>query len=181
MNIGHRIKQLRKSRGWTQTQLVSAARQYIPEGKVLARETMSRIENGHRPPDLWVVSAIAQAMGLTSGEIIDGAETEPLALRLRVGEQPSGVAGLVERLELLPAEIRLELTAGLSALLDVLLTAFEGIGLSENERELLRYLREASPERREAIHRLIAAAIAEEVGPDGAVVEPPAVAPSAGD
>lgn len=181
MNIGHRIKQLRESRGWSQGQLVSEARRYIPEGKVLARETMSRIENGHRPPDLWVVAAIAQAMGLTSGEIIDGAEADLSVLRAHAGEPSTGVTGLVERLELLPAEIRLELTARLSALLDVLLGAFEGVGLSENERELLRYLREASPEKREAIHRLIAASMAETVEPDAALAEAPAAPSGSGD
>ncbi len=56
----------------------------------------------------------------------------------------------------------------MNALLDALLTAFEGVGLSENERELLRYLREASPEKREAIHRLIVAEMAEAAGPDAA-------------
>ncbi len=181
MNLGYRIKQLRQSRGWSQQQLVSEARRYIPEGKVLARETMSRIENGHRPPDLWVVSAIAQAMGLTPGEIIDAAGAEPYALRPGAGSQATGVAGLLDRLELLPADLRADLTARLSALLDVLLTAFEEAGLSENERELLRYLREASPEKREAIHHLVAAARAETAEPDAAVEETSAAAPGRGD
>ncbi len=79
MQIGNRIKFMRESRGWSQVQLVNEARKYIPEGKVLARETMSRIENGHRPPDLWVLSAIAQALGLTPGEILDGVEAGPPA------------------------------------------------------------------------------------------------------
>ncbi|OQA43186.1 MAG: Helix-turn-helix domain protein [Chloroflexi bacterium ADurb.Bin325] len=146
MQIGNRIKFMRESRGWSQVQLVNEARKYIPEGKVLARETMSRIENGHRPPDLWVLSAIAQALGLTPGEILDGVEAGPPA----------------------PSPLRQNLAAPLNALLDALLTAFEGVGLSENERELLRYLREASPEKREAIHRLIVAEMAEAAGPDAA-------------
>jgi len=182
MKIGNRIKTLRERHGWSQAQLVNEARKYIPEGKVLARETMSRIENGHRPPDLWVLSAIAQALGISPGEIIDAPEVEPSAPRLRTGEPATDVAGLVERLELLPAGLRQDLTGRLSALLDVLLTAFESIGLSENERELLRYLREAAPEKREAIHRLIVAATAEAAAPDAAAAATsPALSPRSGD
>ncbi len=168
MQIGNRIKFMRESRGWSQVQLVNEARKYIPEGKVLARETMSRIENGHRPPDLWVLSAIAQALGLTPGEILDGVEAGPPAPSPPASGPSADIGGLVERLELLPAALRQNLAAPLNALLDALLTAFEGVGLSENERELLRYLREASPEKREAIHRLIVAEMAEAAGPDAA-------------
>lgn len=174
MNIGVKIKRLREGRGWSQTRLLQEARKYIPDNKVLARETMSRIENGHRPPDWWVLNALAQALGTTAGDLIDGAPgeelTAPGTAAADAGDVPprptswtnryrSGdLAGLVERLELLPRGLRDEIVARLAALLDVLLNAVENVGLSENERELLRYLREASPEKQEAIHRLVAAA-----------------------
>jgi len=46
---------------------------------------------------------------------------------------------------------------------------------------LLRYLRGASPEKREAIHHLIAAAMAETAEPDAALAEAPAAPSGPGD
>ena len=71
MAVGEKIRALRQDRGWTQGQLLVQARRYIPKGKKLARETMSRIENGQPRVDLWILEAIARALAVPVSDLLD--------------------------------------------------------------------------------------------------------------
>jgi len=60
-----RMKQLRKKRGWTLEQLASLSG--------VSRSMLSQIERGGANPTLTVAYRIAQAFGLTLGELVDEA------------------------------------------------------------------------------------------------------------
>ena len=64
--LGKRIRQLRKSAGMTQQALASAAD--------IGRVTLVRIESGEQTPKYKTLSAIAQVLKKTIGEILVGEE-----------------------------------------------------------------------------------------------------------
>lgn len=105
-------------------------------GAQIARQTISRIENGHRMPDPWVQQALAQALGVTVGELLD--EPPAFGQAWDVMAPPVSLAArdFAVRVDGLPEALRGRLLAVLGELLDV----FSGDGLqavSEPERELL--------------------------------------------
>ncbi|PYU28255.1 MAG: hypothetical protein DMG31_20560 [Acidobacteria bacterium] len=55
-NIGHRIRQLRESRGMTQSQLQARSR--------VSRSYLSRIESGQMTPSLGTLEKISEALGV---------------------------------------------------------------------------------------------------------------------
>lgn len=61
--VCRRVRQLRRSRGWTLEQL--AARSHV------SRSMLSQIERGTANPTLGVAYRIAQAFGVTVGELVD--------------------------------------------------------------------------------------------------------------
>jgi transcriptional regulator with XRE-family HTH domain len=63
---GERIKSLRLARELTQEELVAIARRYVPDDKILVRESLSRIENHRSRADAWTLSAIAKALDTTT-------------------------------------------------------------------------------------------------------------------
>ena len=70
MDIGGRIREVRKARGWSQPRLTIEARRFLTPEKRLARETISRLEMGHHLPDLWVLQAIAAALEVGVEELL---------------------------------------------------------------------------------------------------------------
>lgn len=101
MDLGERIVSLRKRRGWSQGQLLVQARLFVPTGKKLARETLSRIENGHQPEELWILQALAAALETTVDTLTGGDEGEEEREIL-----PAEVEALVRQLAPLPRETR---------------------------------------------------------------------------
>jgi transcriptional regulator with XRE-family HTH domain len=103
--IGDRIKTLRQKKRLSQQALVERARAYIPTGRVLNRESISHYENGKTWPDVWVVSAIAQALGV-SFEYLQGEpersvmspEPELWEITRKLNRQPPHVRELAAKL-----------------------------------------------------------------------------------
>jgi transcriptional regulator with XRE-family HTH domain len=136
VNVGRQIRRLREERGWSQEQLAIQARRFAPTHG-LARETISRIENGHRPPDMWVVEACASALGVTP-DVLFSEDAPPAPVRssaqLFINEaQPAyapltrEVAQLAARLNRLPAAPRAKIVAAFAAVVELT----EGQPLSE--------------------------------------------------
>lgn len=65
--ICERMRELRKKKRWTLEQLASLSG--------VSRSMLSQIERGAANPTLGVVFRIAQAFGLTLGEMVEGADT----------------------------------------------------------------------------------------------------------
>lgn len=60
--FGKRVRELRKSRGWTQEALAEAAD--------LHENYVSRLETGEQEPGLFVILRLARAFGSTPGELL---------------------------------------------------------------------------------------------------------------
>lgn len=78
--VGQRIRALREARGWSQGQLLIQARSYSPSGRVLARETISRIENEHRDPQIWALDAIAEALSVSTDYLLGLSDDPGIAI-----------------------------------------------------------------------------------------------------
>ncbi len=63
MEIGIRIKDLRKKKGWSQDELCNFAG--------LKREYLSRVENGHTTPALHTLQRIADALQVSLSHLVD--------------------------------------------------------------------------------------------------------------
>lgn len=74
--MGERIKQLRLQKNLSQEGLAEIARAYVPQGKGLQRESISRVENDHTRADSWTVLALAKALN-TSTEYLFGNTDDP--------------------------------------------------------------------------------------------------------
>ena len=99
-NIGQRIRQLRESRGMTQSQLQARSR--------VSRSYLSRIESGQMTPSLGTLEKIAEALGVglnrffvpeTNGEtVLEDPFIQGLRPFLRQLDWTS-VAGILKRLQ----------------------------------------------------------------------------------
>jgi transcriptional regulator with XRE-family HTH domain len=119
--MGARIRTLRKARKWTQGQLLIQARRHIPAGKKLARETLSRIENGQERVDLWVLEACAAALDVGVDDLLRG---DPAHISDLVGNEAMpvytpDVAELAARLSDLPAARRAQAIDVMNGVLDL--------------------------------------------------------------
>jgi transcriptional regulator with XRE-family HTH domain len=67
--VGRRLKELREARGFNQIELALAIG--------LSDQTISRIENGHRPPNLDQLALLAHGLGIQPWELlrVPGAES----------------------------------------------------------------------------------------------------------
>ena len=68
LNLGERVRELRKGRGWT---LEQAAKQ-----AGLARSTLSKIENGQMSPTYEALKKLAEIEGPLKGWRFEGAQSE---------------------------------------------------------------------------------------------------------
>ena len=66
--VCERVRQLRKRKGWTLEQLASMCG--------VSRSMLSQVERGAANPTLSVAFRIARALGITLGELVDGATAE---------------------------------------------------------------------------------------------------------
>ncbi len=67
--ISRRVRTRRKAKGWTLDQLASLSG--------VSRSMLSQIERGEANPTLGVAYKIAQALGISLGELVDTASTQP--------------------------------------------------------------------------------------------------------
>lgn len=117
--MGARIRALRKAKNWTQGQLLIQARRHMPVGKKLARETLSRIENGQERVDLWILEACAAALNVDIGDLL---RDDPVRLEIlannEVARPAPDVAELAARLSALPAARRAQAIDVINGVLD---------------------------------------------------------------
>ena len=145
MPLGDKVRALRVQRGWTQGQLLVQARRYIPAGKMFARETLSRIENGRNKPDFWIVEALANALGVEITDLVD--ETQGAALG---SDWPADVVTIAERLGELPDETRARAVSAVSGLLDAIEAEIYA-GLSAKKRQIVDYFDDLDEADQEAV------------------------------
>ncbi|GAA0704682.1 hypothetical protein GCM10010193_69600 [Kitasatospora atroaurantiaca] len=97
--IGQRTKESREARGFTQQQLARAIG--------LTRASVGNIEAGHQRPQLHILIAIAQALGLSLFDLLGDGELPALApvlpapttqLRTRLTEARNGIDALLRAL-----------------------------------------------------------------------------------
>lgn len=103
MTIGQRVKELRERKGWSQGDLLAAARRFLPAGETFARASLSRIENGHRKANSGMLQALARALD-TSPEYLLGLEGQEGLTVVSAEEVPlpqPDIATVVARLGLL--------------------------------------------------------------------------------
>ena len=161
MSIGERLRRLRLQRGWSQGQLAIQARRYTPNAQ-LARETISRLENNRRPPDLWVLEACAAALGVGVDDLLR-AET-PAAARALVAEaEPvyeAPLADLAARITALPTQTQERIIGLVSGVLDVV-EAGVGAAVDPLRQQMLAILDQLDTAEAAAVLRYIQQVTAE--------------------
>ena len=125
--VGARIRAAREARGMSMSELARAAR--------LSPGAVSRIEHGEREPGSGTLAAIARALGVELGELMDGPRAPGLALvwataapEARAGlDQPApepdqtvlqAIQALAQRMPYIPPGGRQRILAVIMALLD---------------------------------------------------------------
>ena len=91
----------------------------------MARETISRIENGHRPPDLWVLEACAKALGVGVDALLRE-DTPPTSGMLIAEDRPSyttDIDVIAAQLSRLPAARRAQAIDAISGVLGLAIEA----------------------------------------------------------
>jgi transcriptional regulator with XRE-family HTH domain len=104
--LGDRVRALREAKGWSQAQLLVEVRRFLPPERVLARQTLSRLENGHHQPGLDILKAVAAALDV------------PLTYLVSPEGQEPDLMPLMNRLNRLPAADRRRVLAVMEALLE---------------------------------------------------------------
>lgn len=77
--VCHRVRSLRKHKGWTLEQLASLSG--------VSRSMLSQIERGHANPTLGVAFRVAQAFGLSLGDLVDAPSPPPKIDVIRADDQ----------------------------------------------------------------------------------------------
>jgi transcriptional regulator with XRE-family HTH domain len=115
---GDRVRALIQGKGWTQGELHVQARRHRP---LMAWRTLNEAINAKTQPRIDVVDAIADALGVNPAYLLDLTD-DPTPTTGESGYPVPlpDVAPLVERINALPAELRAQLVAGLTPLLDML-------------------------------------------------------------
>lgn len=106
LDLGIRVRELRKSKGWTLEQAASQAG--------LARSTLSKIENGQMSPTYEALKKLAQGMGMSVPQLFSPAPRAQVSGRIVVTKNGEGqshatttyehelLAGALTRKEMLP-------------------------------------------------------------------------------
>ncbi|OUS08591.1 transcriptional regulator [Rhodobacterales bacterium 52_120_T64] len=84
LNLGERVRELRKARGWT---LEQAAQQVG-----LARSTLSKIENGQMSPTFEAVRKLASGMGISIPQLFTAPRGDKVLARRSVTKSGEGKA-----------------------------------------------------------------------------------------
>ena len=96
MKIGPKVRKLRGD--WTQDELLEQMRKHTPGGRVPARETISRIENGQENVDTWIIVALAKTFGVTPNELLREDDAAPSPIKLSLLELGDEMESLPEDL-----------------------------------------------------------------------------------
>lgn len=135
MALGDRVRGLRIERGWTQDQLVRHARRFLGPGH-LARETLSKIENGHHDPGSALLEALAQALD-TSIDYLVGLTDDPGITISAMPIPELELVDLVARLNALDPAARARVAELVGDVLDLLEPSASDSG---REAQLVRLL-----------------------------------------
>lgn len=84
LNLGHRVRELRKAKGWTLDQAATQAG--------LARSTLSKIENGQMSPTYDAVRKLAEGLKITVPQLFTPAAKPQVSGRMAVTKQGTGQA-----------------------------------------------------------------------------------------
>ncbi len=84
LNLGHRVRELRKAKGWTLDQAATQAG--------LARSTLSKIENGQMSPTYDAVRKLAEGLKITVPQLFTPAAKPQVSGRMAVTKSGTGLA-----------------------------------------------------------------------------------------
>ena len=84
LNLGERVRELRKARGWTLEQAASQAG--------LARSTLSKIENGQMSPTYDALKKLAVGLEISIPQLFTPPQREQVSGRMAVTKQGQGTA-----------------------------------------------------------------------------------------
>jgi transcriptional regulator with XRE-family HTH domain len=84
MDLGHRVRDLRKAKGWTLEQAAAQAG--------LARSTLSKIENGQMSPTYEALKKLAQGMGISVPQLFTPPAQTKATARMAVTKSGEGAA-----------------------------------------------------------------------------------------
>ena len=82
LNLGHRVRELRKAKGWTLDQAATQAG--------LARSTLSKIENGQMSPTYDAVRKLAEGLKITVPQLFTPAAKPQVSGRMAVTKSGTG-------------------------------------------------------------------------------------------
>lgn len=82
LNLGHRVRELRKAKGWTLDQAATQAG--------LARSTLSKIENGQMSPTYDAVRKLAEGLEITVPQLFTPAAKPQVSGRMAVTKSGTG-------------------------------------------------------------------------------------------
>jgi transcriptional regulator with XRE-family HTH domain len=82
LDLGHRVRQLRKDRNWTLEQAAQQAG--------LARSTLSKIENGQMSPTFDAVKKLADGLDISVPQLFTAPKSDRVMARLSVTKQGDG-------------------------------------------------------------------------------------------
>ena len=82
LNLGHRVRELRKAKGWTLDQAATEAG--------LARSTLSKIENGQMSPTYDAVRKLAEGLKITVPQLFTPAAKPHVSGRMAVTKSGTG-------------------------------------------------------------------------------------------
>ena len=84
LDLGRRVRELRKAKGWTLEQAASQAG--------LARSTLSKIENGQMSPTYDALKKLAQGMAISVPQLFTPAQVPQVSGRIAVTKSGEGQA-----------------------------------------------------------------------------------------
>lgn len=91
LNLGHRVRELRKAKGWTLDQAATQAG--------LARSTLSKIENGQMSPTYAAVRKLAEGLKISVPQLFTPAAKPQVSGRMAVTKSGSGQAHITTTYE----------------------------------------------------------------------------------
>ena len=91
LNLGHRVRELRKAKGWTLDQAAAHAG--------LARSTLSKIENGQMSPTYDAVRKLAEGLKITVPQLFTAGAKPQVSGRMAVTKSGEGQAHITTTYE----------------------------------------------------------------------------------